>query len=712
MDERELANQLGPDYQRLYGSQTELHVQLLNQVRRATDLAIHTEPTGERTWRVTVCCPDYLGMLSLIAGMFTAHELDVVRGDVFTVRDSAMGSSQPLVRGRRRRGIAPPPRGKVLDIFDVAAKVQLEPGWWDQFRAEFAELIKLAGTGRMTEARERVVERVSRAAQAAPAELEAALLPVEVSVDNEKDPNYTILHIYALDTLGFLFEFANALATLNVNISRVEVRTDSGQVLDTFWVTDTAGRKLTDPARLEELRATAALIKQFTHLLPLSPDPAQALRQFRALTGQMLTRPDWVGELHRLGSRTMLRTLAELMGVSQFLWEDFLRMQHENLFPLLDDLPALSHAKSRDELERELRAKLAKYDDLEKKVQKLNEFKDREMFRIDLRHITGRIEFAQFAEELSDLAEAVVSVAAELAHQVVQQRCGSPRLEGGQPCPWLICALGKFGGREIGFASDIELLFVYGGPGHTDGPERVENAQYFHEFVTEFLRTVRSRREGIFEIDLRLRPYGSAGSLASSVDAFQEYFSETGPAQQFERMALVKLRPVAGDRTLAGQVLDARDRFVYSGKPIDYENIRHLRARQAKELVSPGTVNAKYSPGGLVDIEYFIQAKQIEAGAHDPRVRVTSTRRATRLLAEGGHLDRQLAEQILDTYGFMRRLIDALRVVRGHARDLTIPRSGTREFAYLARRLGKSEQELADEIVQRMGFAQRLWEQA
>ena len=159
------------------------------------------------------------------------------------------------------------------------------------------------------------------------------------------------------------------------------------------------------------------------------------------------------------------------------------------------------------------------------------------MFRIDLRHISGRTDFGAFADELSALAEAVVEAAAALAEESVAMRHGRPRDATGQPCGWVTCALGKFGGRELGFASDIELLFVYEGEGLTDGPEPVSNAEYFDACVQELLRTIVTRSEGIFEIDLRLRPHGNAGSLATSLEGFKRYYAGDGEAQQFERMA-------------------------------------------------------------------------------------------------------------------------------------------------------------------------------
>jgi len=121
-------------------------------------------------------------------------------------------------------------------------------------------------------------------------------------------------------------------------------------------------------------------------------------------------------------------------------------------------------------------------------------------------------------------------------------------------------------------------------------------------------------------------------------------------------------------------------------------------------------VNAKYSTGGLVDVEYFVQAWQITVGAADATLRVTNTREAIRRLGQGGYLRPELAGSLIDTYDFHCRLIDALRVVRGNARDLTLPREDSREFAYLAQRLKLVGQtELRAEIATRMAFAGGLW---
>ncbi|MDI7275248.1 MAG: glutamine synthetase adenylyltransferase, partial [Anaerolineae bacterium] len=258
----------------------------------------------------------------------------------------------------------------------------------------------------------------------------------------------------------------------------------------------------------------------------------------------------------------------------------------------------------------------------------------------------------------------------------------------GGPSRLTVCALGKCGGRELGFASDIELLFVYEGGGRTTGPLTIATAEYYEALVREFLATMRARREGIFEVDLQLRPYGKAGSMAVSLESFRRYFAPGGPAWDYERQALVKLRPIAGDPELGAQVTALRDLFVYGGEPFNVAAMRAMRERQLRHHVAGGTINAKYSRGGLVDAEYLVQALQIRFGQHDPRLRLTNTRLAIEALAGAGALAPEEHRSLRDAYAFLRQLIDALRMVRGNARDLTVPPAGSEEFAFLARRLG------------------------
>ena len=248
-------------------------------------------------------------------------------------------------------------------------------------------------------------------------------------------------------------------------------------------------------------------------------------------------------------------------------------------------------------------------------------------------------------------------------------------------------ALGKAGGRELGFASDIELMFVYAGPGKTTGPEVISAAEFFVTLVEDFTHMIEAKRQGIFEIDLRLRPFGRSGPLAVSLAAFENYFAQTGAAYPYERQALVKLRAIAGDAALGQRVIELRDQFVYSSQPFDLSAMRAMREKQLLKLDQPGTFNAKLSAGGLVDCEYLVQGLQISFGHEHPSLRTTNTVEAIDALFAAGFVSSSEHEQLQSAYGFLRRIIDALRMVRGDARDLTVPAATSDEFASLARRL-------------------------
>jgi glutamate-ammonia-ligase adenylyltransferase len=685
------------------------YVGLVDALRGPGDVGFDVRELGERRWLVAIAAADRLGALATIAGLFTAYHLTIERADLATVAGSGIREARGDRRFKGRR--SPPnvraePTPCLLDLFEARSLVEPVFDVWPRFRLDLSRFL---AAERSDALQEELIQKVSDAFAGGSGEA-AMQLPMALDVENVPGALATRLSVRSPDLPGFLFAFANALAAFRINVERGEIRTVDGEAQNLFWITDAQHRPIVDESGVEELLAATSLIKQFTFLLPRSPNPGLALRQFNALIAQLRSHPAWVSDLARLDAPGVLESLAELMGVSRFLWEDFLRMQHESLFPLLLDQGALAQARDRASFQSELARRLPARATQAERVAELNAFKDREMFRIDLRHIVGRSGFREFSGELTTLAEVAVATASDLAIEELEPKFGRARLADGQICPWCVCALGKFGGGELGFGSDLELNFLYEEQGSTDGPTVLPNSEYFGYVVSSFVRTLKARQEGIFEVDLRLRPFGRAGALAFSYDGFRSYYAPGGGAEQFERLALVRLRPVAGDSDLGRRISDARDAFVYSGRPLDLGNVLHLRHRQATELVPRGQTNAKYSAGGVVDLEYFVQAWQITVGASDPSVRVPSTLAALEQLARGGYLDRDLVRDVEGTYLFLRRLIDALRVVRGHAKDLTIPPDDSREFAYLARRLKlATPAELRDMITTRMAHARGLW---
>jgi glutamate-ammonia-ligase adenylyltransferase len=222
-------------------------------------------------------------------------------------------------------------------------------------------------------------------------------------------------------------------------------------------------------------------------------------------------------------------------------------------------------------------------------------------------------------------------------------------------------------------------------------------------------RLLAGRRGSTFELDFRLRPYGRAGAPATSISAFADYYRGDGPAWGYERQALIKLRAIAGDPGLIAEVEALRDRFVYGPEPFDLDGCRRMRRLQVEQLVPTGRINAKFSPGALVDVEYFVQALQIARGGRDPSVRTPNTLRALAALGASGVLDAATVEALRSNYRFFRALVDALRVVHGHAQDLNVPLAETEEFDLLARRMRRPDPAaLRAELHERLGTVRAI----
>ncbi len=668
------------------------HREWFGPINLTRPMRVVAEPARDNTWRVTVLGIDHPGDLSMICGLLFVFGFDILEGVVITGQYPELSRRwQPTGATRRGHKATAPtaPHRDFVDVFTVRPPFDTaEPEVWLNYEADLMELMILSRTGKHGDAQGRLAKRIAGALDGCEA-ASSPMLPVEVQVDNQTSSQATVLQIRGEDTSGFLYELANALALSSINIDAVDIRSEGSRVCDTLWVSDAEhGGKLTDDRRIQQLQAAVVLIKHFTHLLPKSPNPEAALLHFRTFLRDLFSQENWTEGLASLERPDVLDALAQLLGISDFLWDDFLRLQSANIFPLLKNLEILQDAKTAAQLRDELAALLHEAANATERIQRLNEFKDREMFRVDMRHILGRIPaFGQFSGELTDIAETVVTAALEIAWKDLVAKHGPPCCANGAPMAWTAAVLGKCGGREMGFASDIEMMFVYEDEGATHGRQPLDAAAFFQRLVERFMHSIRARREGIFHIDLRLRPYGRAGQLAVSLAAFEHYFNMDGPAWPYERQALVKFRPLAGDASFGAKLAAVRDRMLYTGNPFDFAAVRAIREQQLRKLVKPGTFHAKLSPGGLVDVEYLVQALQITHGHLSSDLRHPNTRAAARALSAVGILPEDDLQRLLDAYMFLRRLIDALRMVRGDARDLTVPELRSEEFEFLARRL-------------------------
>lgn len=680
---------------------------------------------GERDERVrvTVISADRRGMFSLVTGILAGAGLNIESGHVYTL-ETRNAPEPKLRRGGRftsRSGAAVGgiylPRlmqqkssvswagddaasgapGRVI-VDELEGSLERDySGFEDALSEQFTSLFEYLITGDEIGARQFVAEQVAALVGSLKPGSRQVLAPIQVVQERSDDEMLTRISVTSEDTPFFLYSISNALNLHDVVIEQVLIQTDGKRIRDVFDIRDASGGSIRNDARLEQIRLSILLTKQFTFVLDRAPDPYAAMQRFDRLIGDFRDM-DRGEDVARLVSDTELQQeLALLLGASDFLWEDFIRRQQDQLLPLLTQIEHRSQlSTSEDALDAALEtvlteakqaAEKAGRDPVEAQVAALNEFKDRESYLIDLDHmLLPDLDFFFLSRRLSRLAERVVQAACVLAWERCERRFGRPRTAAGLTARWAVFGLGKLGGSALGYASDIELLFMYSDSGRTDG-NAVDNAVFFENFVQIAVSFIHARREGIFQTDLRLRPHGDDGPLAVKLDRFLDYYSAGGPAHSAERIALVRLRRIGGDDELGGQVERMRDEILYESDSIDVPEVRTLRTTQLREKAGE-RVNAKFSPGALVDLEYNVQLLQITHGRRNHALRCPGIHDALRALSDEGTIDDRESVTMVSAYRFLRTLINGLRMLRGNAQDLLLPAPGSSEFNHLARRIG------------------------
>jgi glutamate-ammonia-ligase adenylyltransferase len=640
---------------------------------------------------------DYLSEFSIFCGLLSAFGLDIRAGNVYSFARRDSGETFSHLRRRAMRGKAlQSSTRKIVDVFNT----RLRPGEsFDEakrreFEQELQRLVRMLASGSPERARERLDRFLTERIEKMNEPLTGLLSDVEVRFDNGLSSDWTVMDAHSEDAFAFLYAFSNALSIRGVYIHKVEIRSVGQEARDRFFIADRRLRKIEEEREQERLRTTVALIKRFTRFLPEAPDPAKAMRHFDQFLDKVAEEriPDPMVSF--FAGREGMNLLAHLLGSSDFLWDDFLSVRFKDLLPILEDFTKTELRPGKTSLRQQLAGCLSGTHTFEEKKETFNRFKDGQVFLIDVKHlIDPQVTLMDFSQALTDLAEVALDEAAGICYERLVETHGEPARADGSTAPFTICGLGKFGGREMGYASDLEVLFVHDGPGRTRGSKPVDNGLFFERLAQQVVEFVEAREKGVFHIDLRLRPHGKAGALATPFERLANYYSKNGEAAPFERQALIKLRWVAGDETLGRRVEECRDGFTYSGEPWDRENAMRLRRRQAEELVKPGRINVKYSRGGIIDIEYAAQYLQLIHGKDHPELRVTGTLEALDRLRGLNLISETESGMLRAAYLFLRTLIDALRIVRGDASDLDLPEEGSDEFKSLARRLGYRERD-------------------
>lgn len=700
---QDFLDRMDPDYFSQFSLSTVAkHLQLANSLTLDRPCALTLQPEkGKSEFQLTLVAYDYFSEFATICGLLSGYGLDIREAFIFTYQDEEPSSTKqpqrtprhlgstrwPVRRLKQRAGLS---RKKVVDVFRLHVLSGCTFNSQDQkrFTQDLLEMVRMLDSRQTQEVRVKVNRRLVETLGKRKTSFNNLVHPVEIHFNNRLSPRDTAMDIRATDSPAFLYAFANALTMRGIYLSKATIEVEGTRVQNRFFVRGRQGQKIVATQDQQELTVAAALIKEFTHFLTWAPDPSKALDHFDQFLDQLLEGHPSKTQINWLTRKDSLANLAQLFGTSDFLWEDFLRRQHTNLLPIIEDFQKHADHPSKDQLAKSLRTKLKKAKHSNTRKTLLNQFKDEELFRIDMNHILKGTPLTEFSQALTILAEVILDQALVEAQNVVNQSYKKPPIPNRKALPLTICGLGKLGGRELGYASDIEIVFIYDVNHKTQPNQRVFLSEYFERLVQEFLHWIEAKQEGIFQIDTRLRPHGEKGLLANSLEEIQAYYSANGGAAPFERQAWIKLRHVAGDLTLGHQVELHRERFVYSPEPWALDTALHLRHRQINELVPPGSIHVKYSPGGLIDIEYTAQYLQLIHGFTKPSLRTTNTLEALKALHTTGNLSKTETQTLQEDYIFMRRVIDGLRIVRGNAKDLVLPKSRSEDMIYLARRLG------------------------
>lgn len=701
-------------YEKFSPEELALHLESIESLGPNTPVAVDVrrdEPESENL-QITVIGYDYPGEFSVITGLLSAYGVNVSAGDVYTsignTTASNSGATEPgntlshRQLRERRRSIARQrirrfkrhesgggPARVIVDRFNASA--ESAPSQWEpEFRQKLHYLsqLLLRNTDQsLEEAKQKLHEEVAAALSKRRSLGAQNLYPVQLEVE-QTESNVTRMKVLSEDTPFFLYALSTAFALHDISIEHVKIRTVENQIEDTFEVVDSSGNPVTDSNRLNQIRLSVIFTKQFTHFLHNSPDPYSALVRFETLIQDFVHLSEDGRLQQMLSSPNVLQDLARLLGASDFLWEDFIRLQHDSLLPMLQNAHD-SHSLSMppEQMEQALSRRIGAAKGIEEKKAALNDFKDHQTYLVDLDHIINRdLDFFFLSRRLTAVAETVVRHAVGISWDALKVKYGVPRTVAGIEAPYAIMGLGKLGGEALGYASDIELMFLYGDDGSTDGPEQITNAEFFQRLFHDAVQLIEAKREGIFQVDLRLRPHGSAGPIATSLSNFVSYYRNE--AMSFEKLALVRMRHVGGDQDLGQQVERIRDDLIYAADSIDLVELKRLRNKQLEEKSSPGKLNAKFSPGGLVDLEYAVQILQVTYGRTVPKLRTPRIHQALDALVEAGEIEEETAERLLMAYRFLRNLINGLRMLRGHAKDLFLPPVDSLEYMHLARRAG------------------------
>ncbi|MBI3584951.1 MAG: hypothetical protein HY096_13525 [Nitrospinae bacterium] len=421
------------------------------------------------------------------------------------------------------------------------------------------------------------------------------------------------------------------------------------------------------------------------------PDPDLSINNFEKFVDAGRVREGIYSVLSK--SEAAVRSLCSLFGTSQFLSN--ILIQQPELADSLLSAEGVYKEKTKKSLREEMERILKSADSYEKSLDELCKFKRGEELRIGLRDILGIAEFSGISSELSNLADVYVEFSLKLTEDELISRYGTPMKDrNGEMSQFAVIGLGKLGGRELNFGSDLDIVFAYSDDGETTGSresrEKISNQTFFSRLCEKLIFAIGgvTRFGFAYRVDTRLRPDGEKGALIIPIKGYEDYYRKRG--EIWERQALIKARFIAGDEKLGMNLINIIHKFVYE-TPVEQnmvEEIDRMRKRMELELVKGGETkrNIKLGRGGIIDIEFIVQLLQLKNGSRFTELRKTGSLDALKILYERKFITEEEYRILSAGYIFLRRIENRIRIE--HDRPLAvIPESGD-ELSLLARRLG------------------------
>src|SRR5580700_5041583 len=420
-------------------------------------------------------------------------------------------------------------------------------------------------------------------------------------------------------------------------------------------------------------------------LLASSADPDAAGHYLVKLWQQ---HPD---ALHRMvQTQPVLKHLLTVASFSRFLSEEILQNPQ-----WLEEVSAMNRVLTASEYKKRLGKFLKSQPEGKPLAFSLALFRRQQILRILLRDVLGLGSLSETTEELSNLADAILHISYKRIRAELAARHGTPRyideLGEARECGMSVIALGKLGGRELNYSSDIDLMFVYAANGETDGEHPISNKEFYKKVAnqyTELLSTYTA--EGLcYRVDLRLRPDGSLGEVCISLDGATSYYQTR--ARDWELQMLIKARVSAGDPEAGREVLRTVEPLIYS-TTLDFSAVEAVSATREriseklnKRRLGKSAFDVKLAPGGIRDIEFLVQCLQRLHGGRVPWLRHGGTMLALSRLSQKDLLSAAEFGRLIAAYRFLRNLEHRLQFAEDRQTH-TLPTS-PHELDLLARKM-------------------------